>query len=108
LNFFFLGQPTRIIPDTSSNLIRSSSYESIHRSTENEDKKRQIKSRNRACNESFRQAVDKSYGRNNHDGMRRKKDLNDKIELILESVNGEKSHKTEKQKFKFSNLFTTK
>jgi hypothetical protein len=67
---FFLGQPTRPSADTSSNLIRSSSYESIHRPTDDDQRKRQLKSRNRACNDSFRQAVDKSYCQNNHDGMK--------------------------------------
>jgi triacylglycerol esterase/lipase EstA (alpha/beta hydrolase family) len=70
--YIVLGQPTRALPDSSSNLFRSSSYESIHKAKEEDERKRQIKSRNRACNDSFRQAVDKSYCQNNHDGMRRK------------------------------------
>ena len=56
----------------SSTLIRSSSLESIHTTTEgldvlnvihinDEERKHQAKLRNRACNDSFRQAVDKSY-----------------------------------------------
>lgn len=56
-------------------LIRSSSFESIHTATEDndsqkvaldndEERKRQAKLRSRACNDSFRQAVDKSYGQN--------------------------------------------
>ena len=51
---------------------RSSSFESLPRPTENrsnhqpeDEKKRQAKLRNRAWNESFRQAVDKSYGQTN-------------------------------------------
>lgn len=64
-----LGQPTRVLADSSaSNLIRSSSYESIHQAREHDEQKRSIKSRHRACNDSFRQAVDKSYGQNNHHG----------------------------------------
>lgn len=67
----FLGQPSRVLMDSSSNLIRSSSYESIHRSKDDDEGKHQLKSRNKAWNDSFRQAVDKSYGQNNHDGMRK-------------------------------------
>ncbi|CAF3630837.1 unnamed protein product [Rotaria sordida] len=85
-------QVNRPLPDSSSNFIRSTSYESIHRATEDDERKRQAKLRNRACNDSFRQAVDKSYCQNNHDY----------------SINGDKSNKTDKQRFKFSNLFTTK
>jgi hypothetical protein len=72
----------RALPDSSSNnnrsspgLIRSSSFESINTTTEgrkspniipsnDEERKRQAKLRSRACNDSFRQAVDKSYGQN--------------------------------------------
>ena len=69
---FLSGQPTRVLADsTASNLIRSSSYESIHQTREPDEQKRSIKSRHRACNDSFRQAVDKSYGQNNHHGERR-------------------------------------
>ncbi|CAF5193710.1 unnamed protein product, partial [Rotaria magnacalcarata] len=84
-------QTTRTLPDPSVNFVRSTSYESIQRTAEDEERHRQAKLRNRACNDSFRQAVDKSYSQNNHD-----------------SVNGDKSNKTDKQRFKFSNLFTTK
>lgn len=64
-----IGPTTRIIPDASSSFVRSTSYESIQRAaTEDDEKKRQAKLRNRACNDSFRQAVDKSYCQNNHDG----------------------------------------
>ncbi|CAF1065532.1 unnamed protein product [Rotaria sp. Silwood1] len=82
------------LPDSSSNVIRSTSYESIHRTTEDDERKRQAKLRNRACNDSFRQAVDKSYCQNNHNHDH--------------STNVDKSNKTDKQRFKFSNLFTTK
>ncbi|CAF1180723.1 unnamed protein product [Adineta ricciae] len=85
-------QPPRPLPDSSARLPRSSSYESIHRPIEDEEHKRQSKLRNRACNDSFRHAVDKSYCQNGQD----------------ESTNGEKPNKGERQKFKFSNLFTTK
>ncbi|CAF2758571.1 unnamed protein product [Rotaria sp. Silwood2] len=85
-------QTNRPLPDSSSNVVRSTSYESIHRTTEDDERKRQAKLRNRACNDSFRQAVDKSYCQNNHD----------------HSTNGEKLNKTDKQRFKFSNLFNTK
>ncbi len=65
----------RVLPDnnrSSPGLIRSSSFESIHTTTEGrqspnvneEERKRQAKLRSRACNDSFRQAVDKSYGQN--------------------------------------------
>ena len=67
--YIFLGEPTRALPDSSSNLPRSSSYESIHRTIEDDERKRQARLRNRACNDSFRHAVDKSYCQNNHDGM---------------------------------------
>ena len=79
-------QPMRALPDTSSNnsnnnnnrpspnLVRASSFESIHLTTDerqspktDDERKRQAKLRNRACNDSFRQAVDKSYGQNVHD-----------------------------------------
>ncbi|CAF3690986.1 unnamed protein product [Adineta steineri] len=85
-------QPPRILPDAPSILPRSSSYESIYKPIEDDERKRQAKLRNRACNDSFRHAVDKSYGQQNRD----------------ESINSDKSNKIEKQKFKFSNLFTTK
>ena len=65
-----LGQPPRPLPDSSARLPRSSSYESIHRPIEDEDRKRQAKLRNRACNDSFRHAVDKSYCQNGQDGKR--------------------------------------
>jgi hypothetical protein len=93
----------RAIPDSSSSnnrsspgLIRASSFESIHTTTEgrkspdiisgnDEERKRQAKLRGRACNDSFRQAVDKSYGQNiEDDGL----------------------NKSEKQRFRFSNIFT--
>ncbi len=91
----------RALPDSSSSnnnrsspgLIRSSSFESIHTTTEgrksptgnDEERKRQAKLRGRACNDSFRQAVDKSYCQNiEDDGL----------------------NKTEKQRFRFSNIFT--
>ena len=44
--------------------MRSSSFESLPRpigEERDEEQKRQAKLRNRACNDSFRQAVDKSY-----------------------------------------------
>ncbi|CAF3377001.1 unnamed protein product [Rotaria socialis] len=84
-------QTTGALPDSSMNFVRSTSYESIQRTAVDEERHRQAKLRNRACNDSFRQAVDKSYSQNNHD-----------------SVNGDKSNKTDKQRFKFSNIFTTK
>lgn len=72
--FVLLEIPIRTLPDenySSSGLVRSSSFESIHTSNEinqissavnEEERKRQAKLRSRACNDSFRQAVDKSYG----------------------------------------------
>jgi hypothetical protein len=89
--FLLIEQPNRPLPDSSSNnnnnrlspnLFRSSSFESIHTTTEgrkspnigpgnDEERKRQAKLRSRACNDSFRQAVDKSYCQNpnmNEDG----------------------------------------
>ena len=64
----FTGQPTRTLPNSSSNFVRSSSYESVHRMIEDDERKRQANLRNRACNDSFRQAVDKSYRQNKSDG----------------------------------------
>jgi hypothetical protein len=84
--FSLIEQPMRVLPDSSSNnnnnrtsptLVRSSSFESIHTTTEgrkspnvvyvnDEEKKRQAKLRSRACNDSFRQAVDKSYCQNSN------------------------------------------
>lgn len=81
----------RALPDSSSNnnnnrsspaLVRSSSFESLQTTTEgrwspnvtsvnDDERKRQAKLRSRACNDSFRQAVDKSYCQNqttNEDG----------------------------------------
>jgi hypothetical protein len=81
----------RALPNSSSNnndirsspgLVRASSFESINITTEerqspnivpvnDEERKRQAKLRSRACNDSFRQAVDKSYCQNqsvNEDG----------------------------------------
>lgn len=102
----------RALPDSSSNnnnnnatgLTRSSSFESIHITTEgrkspiiDEERKRQAKLRNRACNDSFRQAVDRSYCQTtttNND--------NDDDE------SNEKLNKIEKQRFRFANLFHTK
>lgn len=93
----------RALPDVSSSnnnpgLIRSSSFESIHTTTEgrrspnvDEERKRQAKLRSRACNDSFRQAVDKSYCQTNDDD-----EINEKL------------NKSDKQKFRFSNLFNTK
>ncbi|UJR15331.1 hypothetical protein I4U23_002281 [Adineta vaga] len=106
-------QSTRVLPDSTSNknrtspsLIRSSSLESIPKiideressksiSNNDEERKRQAKLRSRACNDSFRQAVDKSYGQNSN--------LND--DDLIDEV---KSNKSDKQRFRFSNLFTTK
>ncbi|CAF4445749.1 unnamed protein product [Adineta steineri] len=74
----------RVLPDPSSNtnrsspgLIRSSSFESIQKLVDecespnvilnpDEERKRQAKLRSRACNDSFRQAVDKSYCQNSN------------------------------------------
>ncbi len=88
------------MPDSSSTnnrsplgLIRSSSFESIHITADehespnvilNNDKerKRQAKLRSRACNDSFRQAVDKSYCQNlnlNEDGKIIYGSMNDRI-----------------------------
>lgn len=72
---FCIEIPAKTLPDTnrsSPGLVRSSSFESIHTSNEtsnitsvnDEERKRQAKLRGRACNDSFRQAVDKSYGQN--------------------------------------------
>jgi hypothetical protein len=108
-----------VLPDSSnrvsSSMIRSSSFESLHRTpnerqSPNEDeRKRQATLRNRACNDSFRQAVDKSYCQNNNDGMIKKVlSLGHEILIDLDFINGDKSNKTEKQRFRFSNLFTTK
>jgi hypothetical protein len=77
------------LPDnnhSSPGFVRSSSFESIHLTNEerqspnvlpvnDEERKRQAKLRSRACNDSFRQAVDKSYGQNadfDEDGRRKK------------------------------------
>lgn len=69
----FLGHPpTRMRPNSTTQMVRSSSYESITtRPTKENDEqqKRQIKSRHRACNDSFRQAVDRSYNKNNYTGI---------------------------------------
>ena len=65
----FIGKLTRPSPDSSSTFIRSSSYENVHKPTEDAERKRQTKLRNRACNDSFRQAVDKSYRQNRHYGI---------------------------------------
>ena len=114
----------RALPDSNNNhpspgLGRSSSFESIHLTNEerqspnvlpmnDEERKRQAKLRSRACNDSFRQAVDKSYAQNptvDDDG--RGKDCffsKSMFEFYLETTNS----KSEKQKFRFSNLFTTK
>ena len=89
--FLLIEQPNRPLPNSSSNnnnnrlspnLFRSSSFESIHTTNEgrkspsigpgnDEERKRQAKLRSRATNDSFRQAVDKSYCQNqnmNEDG----------------------------------------
>ena len=81
----------RAAPDSSTSsktnrlspgLMRSSSFESIQKLVDehdvtngvlnnDEERKRQAKIRSRACNDSFRQAVDKSYCQNvniNEDG----------------------------------------
>ncbi|CAF3675334.1 unnamed protein product [Rotaria sordida] len=111
-------QPMRTLPDSSSSkknnnnnrsspgLIRSSSFESIHTTTEghdpsnvmlinDEERKRQAKLRSRACNDSFRQAVDKSYCHNHN--------VNED-----ETMNDDKLNKSEKHRFRFSNLFSSK
>lgn len=94
-SFFSIELPVRsLLNNTSSNnnnnnnnqspaIIRSSSFESIHTTAaeehespnvvliNDEERKRQAKLRSRACNDSFRQAVDKSYCQNqnvNDDG----------------------------------------
>jgi hypothetical protein len=80
--------PMRALPDnnhSSPGLVRSSSFESIHLAHEerqssnvlpvnDEERKLQAKLRSRACNDSFRQAVDKSYAQNStldDDGRRK-------------------------------------
>ena len=89
----FIEIPTRTLPDdhhsSSVGLVRSSSFESIHISNENhpmsssssvneEERKRQAKLRSRACNDSFRQAVDKSYGQTTSiDDEGKRNDLSD-------------------------------
>ncbi|CAF3654779.1 unnamed protein product [Rotaria sp. Silwood1] len=110
-------QPVRALPDSSSSknnhnnrsspiLIRSSSFESIHTTTEghespnvilinDDERKRQAKLRSRACNDSFRQAVDKSYCHNQN--------VNED-----ETANDDKLNKSEKPRFRFSNLFSSK
>ncbi|CAF3119254.1 unnamed protein product, partial [Rotaria sp. Silwood2] len=110
-------QSTRALPNSSSSknnnnnrsspvLIRSSSFESIHTTTDghdspniiiinDEERKRQAKLRGRACNDSFRQAVDKSYCHNQN--------VNED-----ETTNDDKLNKSEKHRFRFSNLFTSK
>ncbi|CAF0997726.1 unnamed protein product [Adineta ricciae] len=106
-------QPIPPLPKSASNrnraspgLIRSSSLESIpkildERESSNAttihdgEQKRQAKLRSRACNDSFRQAVDKSYGHNSN--------LNDE-----DSTNADTLNKVEKQRFRFSNLFANK
>jgi len=93
-------QPMRALPDRSTpstnlspTLIRAASFESIHLHNEehpvnnnvNDDERaHQAKLRARGCNDSFRQAVDKSYTQEN---------------LQEEKV---------KQKFRFADLFSTK
>ncbi|CAF1427046.1 unnamed protein product [Adineta steineri] len=106
-------QPMRVLPDPSSNtnrsspgLIRSSSFESIQKLVDecespnvilnpDEERKRQAKLRSRACNDSFRQAVDKSYCQNSN--------LNDN-----DLTSDDRSNKSDKQRFRFSNLFSAK
>ncbi|CAF4714159.1 unnamed protein product [Rotaria sp. Silwood1] len=110
-------QPVRALPDSSSSknnhnnrsspiLIRSSSFESIHTTAEghespnvilinDDERKRQAKLRSRACNDSFRQAVDKSYCHNQN--------VNED-----ETANDDKLNKSEKPRFRFSNLFSSK
>ncbi|CAF1041998.1 unnamed protein product [Adineta ricciae] len=106
-------QPIPPLPKSTSNrnraspgLIRSSSLESIPKILDERESsnattihdgegKRQAKLRSRACNDSFRQAVDKSYGHNSN--------LNDE-----DSTNTDTLNKLEKQRFRFSNLFTNK
>jgi len=89
---FILEQPVRLLPDT--NLVRSSSFESLQERkspTNDDEKKRQAKLRSRACNDSFRQAVDKSYGR----------------QTTVDN-DDDKFNKVDKQKFRFTNLFSSK
>ncbi|CAF4267149.1 unnamed protein product [Rotaria socialis] len=108
-------QPIRTLPSSSSPnnnnhsspvLIRSSSFESIHTTNEghesssvihvnDEERKRQAKLRSRACNDSFRQAVDKSYSHSQN--------VNDD-----DILNDNKVNKSEKHRFRFSNIFNTK
>ncbi|CAF1025565.1 unnamed protein product, partial [Didymodactylos carnosus] len=105
-------QPMRALPNSPPNgnnsvggLVRASSLESIHTLTTNgqqidkndlkntdDEYKRQARLRSRACNESFRQAVDKSY----HNPL--------EDESPSESFDRDKSSK-DKQRFRFTNLF---
>ena len=89
---FALEQPMRALPDRatpltnlSPTLLRASSFESIHLANEDE-RAQQAKLRARGCNDSFRQAVDKSYTQ--------------ETPTIDEKV--------AKQKFRFANFFGTK
>ncbi|CAF1014793.1 unnamed protein product [Rotaria sordida] len=111
-------QPIRTLPDSSSSknnnnnnrslpdLIHLSSFESIYTIPEghdspnvvllnNEERKRQAKLRRRACNDSFRQAVDESYCHNQN--------VNES-----ETMYNDKLNKSEKYRFRFSNLFSSK
>ena len=119
----------RAVPDGSSNtntnrsspgLTRASSFESIHLTNEerespnvlvgnDEERKRQAKLRSRACNDSFRQAVDKSYCQNvNDEGENKPSKFLVHISIDLEATSGDKSLKSDKQRFRFANLFTSK
>lgn len=93
---FVVEQPVRFLPD--NNLIRSSSFESIQ---DRKSPTNQAKLRTRACNDSFRQAVDKSYGQ--------QMSVNKNHHVNQEENDEQSSNKIEKQqKFRFTNLFSSK
>lgn len=124
ISCLWIEPSSRHVPDSknnnlASNMIRSTSFESLPRPSEerstpndDDDRKRHSKLRNRAWNDSFRQAVDKSYGQNHPTTPGKKFTFVDGVRwrwsTDLESTPGDKSSKSEKQRFRFSNLFITK
>jgi len=92
------------------NVMRSSSFESLPRpigEERDEEQKRQAKLRNRACNDSFRQAVDKSYAQTHQRQQQQQQQLSTPVLEPTQQLT-EKTNKNEKQRFRFSNLFITK
>ncbi|CAF0908183.1 unnamed protein product, partial [Didymodactylos carnosus] len=109
-------QATRVLPITppSTNngvggLARANSLESIHTLVKNEQQirknnlttsddeyKRQAHLRSRACNESFRQAVDKSYGNPLEDGRTKRKDKTEKTNSNVDLLHEPRSAEEER------------